>query len=93
MSELQPGDLVIDAAGDNNTRHVVISEKWDDAAHRSCTAHGQRGAHGTSHRTPTYGLTAGSRYKAHRPLPYGNRHPTGRTDAPTAFRAPDIRLP
>ncbi|MCX3290180.1 hypothetical protein OR263_26290 [Streptomyces sp. NEAU-H22] len=28
MDELQPGDLVIDAIGDNNTRHVVIFEKW-----------------------------------------------------------------
>ncbi|MEU1693017.1 hypothetical protein ABZ590_16340, partial [Streptomyces hirsutus] len=37
MSELQPGDLVIDATGNNNTRHVVIFEKWNDTAHRSYT--------------------------------------------------------
>ncbi|MEW2079539.1 hypothetical protein AB0941_39380 [Streptomyces sp. NPDC013433] len=72
MSELQPGDLVIDATGNNNTRHVVIFEKWNDAAHRSYTAYEQRSGPGTSHRTLTYGLTAGSEYKAYRPLQYGN---------------------
>lgn len=59
-------DLVIDAIGDNNTRHVVIFEKWNDAAHRSYTAYTaytayeQRSVHGTSHRSVTYGLAAGS---------------------------------
>ncbi|MBD0420345.1 hypothetical protein H0H10_14535 [Streptomyces sp. TRM S81-3] len=72
MSELQPGDLVIDAIGNNNTRHVVIFEKWNDAAHRSYTAYEQRSVHGTSHRSLTYGLAAGSEYKAYRPLQYGN---------------------
>ena len=72
MSELQPGDLVIDATGNNNTRHVAIFEKWNDAAHRSYTAYEQRSGPGTSHRTLTYGLTAGSQYKAYRPLQYGN---------------------
>ncbi|MEU5346123.1 hypothetical protein AB0H18_35695 [Streptomyces sp. NPDC020766] len=72
MSELQPGDLVIDAIGNNNTRHVVIFEKWNDADHRSYTAYEQRSVYGTSHRSLTYGLTAGSEYKAHRPLQYGN---------------------
>ncbi|MFI1953467.1 hypothetical protein ACH437_16735 [Streptomyces xinghaiensis] len=72
MSELQPGDLVIDARGDRNTRHVVIFEKWNDAAHRSYTAYEQRSPQGTSHRSLTYGLAAGSEYKAYRPLQYGN---------------------
>ncbi|MEV3970291.1 hypothetical protein AB0K68_19415 [Streptomyces sp. NPDC050698] len=72
MNELQPGDLVIDAIGDNNTRHVVIFEKWDDSSHRSYTAYEQRSVHGTSHRSLTYGLSAGSEYKAYRPLQYGD---------------------
>ncbi|SPF03197.1 hypothetical protein [Streptomyces sp. MA5143a] len=72
MSELQPGDLVIDALGDRNTRHVVIFEKWNDDAHRSYTAYEQRGTYGTSYRSVTYGLAAGSEYKAYRPLQYGN---------------------
>ncbi|QIQ06567.1 hypothetical protein [Streptomyces liangshanensis] len=72
MSELQPGDLVIDALGNNNTRHAVIFEKWNDTAHRSYTAYEQGSTNGTSHRSLTYGLTAGSEYKAYRPLQYGN---------------------
>lgn len=72
MNELKPGDLVIDAIGDRNTRHVVIFEKWNDAAHRSYTAYEQRSTYGTSHRTVTYGLKAGSEYKAYRPLQYGD---------------------
>ncbi|MEV5358018.1 hypothetical protein [Streptomyces sp. NPDC052693] len=72
MNELQPGDLVIDAIGTSNTRHVVIFEKWNDDAHRSYTAYEQRSVHGTSHRSVTYGLTAGSEYKAYRPLQYGD---------------------
>ncbi|MER6148368.1 NlpC/P60 family protein [Streptomyces hirsutus] len=72
MSELQPGDLVIDATGNNNTRHVVIFEKWNDTAHRSYTAYEQRSVHGTSYRSPTYGRAAGSEYKAYRPLRYGS---------------------
>ncbi|MFI8895500.1 hypothetical protein [Streptomyces paradoxus] len=72
MNELQPGDLVIDAIGNSNTRHVVIFEKWNDAAHRSYTAYEQRSVHGTSHRSVTYGVAPGSEYKAYRPLQYGN---------------------
>ncbi|MEU0442657.1 hypothetical protein ABZ202_23345 [Streptomyces sp. NPDC006186] len=72
MNELRPGDLVIDAIGDSNTRHVVIFEKWNDDAHRSYTAYEQRGGHGTDHRTLTYGLKAGSEYKAYRPVQYGD---------------------
>ncbi|PIM73766.1 hypothetical protein CTU88_08635 [Streptomyces sp. JV178] len=72
MSELQPGDLVIDALGNSNTRHVVIFEKWNDDARRSYTAYEQRSTYGTSHRSVNYGLAAGSEYKAYRPLQYGN---------------------
>jgi hypothetical protein len=72
MSELQPGDLVIDALGDNNTRHVVIFERWNDAARRSYMAYEQRSGPGTTHRSLTYGLNAGSEYKAYRPVQYGD---------------------
>ncbi|MET8979420.1 hypothetical protein ABZX85_27835 [Streptomyces sp. NPDC004539] len=72
MGELQPGDLVIDAIGNSNTRHAVIFERWNDAAHTSYTAYEQRSGPGTSHRTLTYGLNAGSEYKAYRPVQYGD---------------------
>ncbi|MFJ4835871.1 hypothetical protein ACIP79_39135 [Streptomyces sp. NPDC088747] len=72
MGELQPGDLVIDALGNSNTRHVVIFERWNDAAHTSYLAYEQRGGPGTSHRTLTYGLNAGSEYRAYRPVQYGD---------------------
>lgn len=67
MKDLKPGDLVIDAKGTNTTRHVVIFEKWNDAAHTSYTAFEQSGDGGTHHRTRTYGLKAGSEYSAYRP--------------------------
>ncbi|WP_181387222.1 hypothetical protein [Streptomyces sp. Act143] len=72
MGELQPGDLVIDAIGNSNTRHVVIFERWTDAAHTSYLAYEQRGGPGTSHRALTYGLNAGSEYRAYRPVQYGD---------------------
>lgn len=72
MGELQPGDLVIDALGNSNTRHVVIFERWNDAAHTSYMAYEQRGGPGTTHRTLTYGLNAGSEYQAYRPVQYGD---------------------
>ncbi|WP_282701733.1 hypothetical protein [Streptomyces sp. CC219B] len=72
MGELRPGDLVIDAIGNSNTRHVVIFERWTDAAHTSYVAYEQRGGPGTSHRTLTYGLNAGSEYRAYRPVQYGD---------------------
>ena len=68
LSELQPGDLLIDDLGDNNSRHVVIFEKWADAAHTSYWAYEQRGGHGTDHRVLTYGLSTGSEYKPYRPV-------------------------
>ncbi|MFI9029641.1 hypothetical protein [Streptomyces sp. NPDC053560] len=69
VNELKPGDLLIDAAGDNNTRHVVMFEKWDNAAHTSYTAYEQRGGHGTDHRSLTYGLNGGE-FKPYRPVKF-----------------------
>jgi hypothetical protein len=66
MSQLLTGDLVIDATGDNNTRHVVIFEKWADSAHSSYWAFEQRGSYGTDHRVLTYGI-GGGEFHAYRP--------------------------
>jgi hypothetical protein len=67
MSQLQKGDLIIDAIGSNTTRHVVIFEKWTSSKHTAYWAYEQRGGYGTDHRTRTYGLSSGSQYKAYRP--------------------------
>jgi hypothetical protein len=67
MSALRQGDLVIDATGTSNTRHVVIFEKWANSAHTSYWEYEQRGSYGTDHRTRNYGLTSGSQYHAYRP--------------------------
>lgn len=67
MSELRMGDLVIDAIGDANNRHVVIFEKWANAERTSYWAYEQRGGYGTDHRVLTYGIKAGSEYRAYRP--------------------------
>ncbi|MFE1769785.1 hypothetical protein [Streptomyces sp. NPDC059008] len=73
LAELKPGDLLIDAAGDNNNRHVVIFEKWNNDAHSSYTAFEQRGGHGTDHRTLTYGLPGGdAEFKPYRPVTFGD---------------------
>ncbi|NNG18039.1 peptidoglycan-binding protein [Naumannella sp. ID2617S] len=73
MAELKPGDLVIDIKGDNNTRHVVIFEKWDNAQKTSYTAYEQTGdGDRTRHRSLTYGLGSGSEYDAYRPKKYGD---------------------
>ncbi|QIY56435.1 hypothetical protein HEP86_20270 [Streptomyces sp. RPA4-5] len=73
LGELKPGDLLIDASGDNNTRHVVIFEKWNNDAHSSYTAYEQRGDHGTDHRTLTYGLPGGdAEFKPYRPVKFGD---------------------
>ncbi|MFC6065049.1 hypothetical protein [Streptomyces ochraceiscleroticus] len=69
VNDLKPGDLLIDAAGDNNTRHVVMFEKWDNPAHTSYTAYEQRGGHGTDHRSLTYGLNGGE-FKPYRPVKF-----------------------
>jgi hypothetical protein len=67
MSSLQPGDLIIDATGNSNTRHVVIFVKWANSAHSSYYEYEQRGSYGTDYRTRTYGLSSGSEYHAYRP--------------------------
>ncbi|QHC20135.1 hypothetical protein [Streptomyces sp. GS7] len=73
LGELQPGDLLIDAIGDHNHRHVVIFEKWNNAAHSSYTAFEQRGGHGTDHRSLTYGLPGGdARFRPYRPVEFGD---------------------
>ncbi|MFG2224624.1 hypothetical protein [Streptomyces sp. NPDC048644] len=72
-AELEPGDLLIDADGTSDTRHVVIFEKWNDAAHRSYTAYEQRGGHGTDHRSLTYGLPGGdAEFTPYRPVAFGD---------------------
>jgi len=67
MSQLKQGDLVIDATGNSNTRHVVIFEKWANSKHTSYWEYEQRGSYGTDHRTRTYGLASGSQYHAYHP--------------------------
>ncbi|MFD8155823.1 NlpC/P60 family protein [Streptomyces malaysiensis] len=70
LGDLRPGDLLIDASGDNNTRHVVMFEKWNDAGHTSYTSYEQRGDFGTDHTARRYGLEPGSEYKPYRPLKF-----------------------
>ncbi|MFE4018616.1 hypothetical protein ACFXPZ_14505 [Streptomyces sp. NPDC059101] len=73
LGELKGGDLLVDATGDNNNRHVVIFEKWNDAAHSSYTAFEQRGGHGTDHRSLTYGLPGGdAEFMPYRPVAFGD---------------------
>ncbi|WP_399088556.1 hypothetical protein ACGH2B_13965 [Streptomyces sp. BBFR2] len=73
LGELTPGDLLIDADGTSDTRHAVIFEKWNDAAHSSYTAYEQRGDHGTDHRSLTYGLPDGDpEFKPYRPVVFGD---------------------
>jgi hypothetical protein len=67
MSQLKQGDLVIDATGTSNTRHVVIFEKWANSKHTAYWEYEQRGSYGTDHRTRTYGLASGSQYHAYHP--------------------------
>jgi hypothetical protein len=70
MSALQTGDLVIDATGTNNTRHVVIFHKWvrDKKGNIvSYMAYDQHGGYGTDYHAVTYGLSRGSQYHAYRP--------------------------
>lgn len=73
MSELKPGDLIIDYQGTNTTRHVVIFEKWNDSSKSSYTAYEQTGdGDKTRHRTLKYGLESNSEYEARRPVKYGD---------------------
>ena len=66
MSELKRGDLVIDALGDGNSRHVVIFDRWTDSTKTRYYAYEQRGDWGTDYRTRGYGLEPYSDYKARR---------------------------
>ncbi|MCC4317372.1 NlpC/P60 family protein [Streptomyces malaysiensis] len=66
LNDLQPGDLLIDAEGNSNTRHVVIFESWTDSSRTAYSAFEQRGGHGTDHRILAYGLGTGSEYKPYR---------------------------
>ncbi|MET9225947.1 hypothetical protein [Lentzea sp. NPDC003310] len=66
MTDLKRGDLVIDAIGDGNNRHVVIFDRWTDSTRRAYFAYEQRGDWGTDWRSRTYGLEANSEYKPRR---------------------------
>ncbi|GGM91573.1 hypothetical protein GCM10011609_31060 [Lentzea pudingi] len=66
MSELKRGDLVIDALGDGDNRHVVIFDRWTDSAKTRYFAYEQRGDWGTDYRSRTYGLEPYSDYKPRR---------------------------
>ncbi|MBM7439085.1 peptidoglycan-binding protein [Streptomyces sp. HB132] len=79
LSQLLPGDLLIDADGSNVTRHVVIFAGWTSSARTAYQAYEQRGGHGTDHRVLTYGLGANSEYKPYRPVKLGGG---GTTPAP-----------
>lgn len=68
MSELKRGDLVIDAIGDGDNRHVVIFDRWTDSTRTRYFAYEQRGGWGTDWRSHTYGMEANSEYKARRLL-------------------------
>lgn len=56
MADLKPGDLVIDADGDNTTRHVVIFVKWTDASKTSYVAYDQSYSSNTSKQIRNYGI-------------------------------------
>ncbi|GII76881.1 hypothetical protein Sru01_18630 [Sphaerisporangium rufum] len=68
MSALLQGDLVIDAIGGKTARAAVIFDKWADAGHTSYWAYQQRAGYGTDHRIVRHGLTAGTQFKAYRPV-------------------------
>jgi len=68
VSQLQKGDLLIDyRTDDGDFRHVVIFEKWADAAHSAYWAYEQRGTYGTTHRQLKYGL-GNDNYDPFRPI-------------------------
>ncbi len=102
MSELLPGDLVIDPIGSNTTRHVVIFEKWANAAHTAYWAYEQRGGYGTDHRVRSYGFERGTQYHAYRPhVLVGGGNPGGESGKhwvdtfanATGYREPNRRDP
>ncbi|NLU71936.1 C40 family peptidase [Streptomyces sp. HNM0575] len=69
VSQLQKGDLIIDANGSNTTRHVVIFESWANSAHSKYNAYEQRGSYGTDHSVRSYGIGS-DEYDAYRPKKY-----------------------
>ncbi|MFC7486507.1 hypothetical protein ACOCJ7_14770 [Knoellia sp. CPCC 206453] len=73
MSELLPGDLVIDSTGPSaDIRHVVIFEKWTDSSHTAYWTFEQAGStNGTAHRTHSYGF-GGDEFLPRRPNSYGD---------------------
>lgn len=67
MANLKKGDLVIDPTGSAvSDRHVVIFQKWANAAKTSYWVYEQSGDGGTHHRTQSYGL-GGDQYEPYRP--------------------------
>ncbi|MFF8003204.1 FG-GAP-like repeat-containing protein, partial [Streptomyces sp. NPDC007917] len=52
--DLRAGDALIDASGNENTRHAVLFEKWADAAHTSYWGYEQAGGTGTIYRKIPY---------------------------------------
>jgi len=67
LGSLVTGDLIIDATGNSDTRHIVIFQRWTSASHSAYWAYEQRGGYGTDHRVLTYGLSAGSQFHPYHP--------------------------
>lgn len=65
-SKIAMADLVIDADGDNTTRHVVIFVKWTDASKTSYVAYDQSYNSNTSKQVRNYGIGEDD-YDAYRP--------------------------
>ncbi|MER6531370.1 peptidoglycan-binding protein, partial [Streptomyces sp. NPDC001508] len=93
VDELRAGDLLIDAQGNNNTRHVVMFDRWTDETHTAYWAYEQRGHHGTDHRVLKYGLNRGSEYKPYRAVNIrdSGTTPTTPSKGPNASR-PELKL-
>lgn len=68
MADLRQGDLVVKSnSSSSRIRHVVIFDRWADAAHSSYWTYEQAGGAGTRHRQHSYGLRAGDGYHAAHP--------------------------
>ncbi|MYS35362.1 peptidoglycan hydrolase-like protein with peptidoglycan-binding domain [Streptomyces sp. KhCrAH-43] len=81
--QLRKGDLLIDASTtDGDFRHVVIFEKWANASHSSYWAYEQRGSHGTTHRTLSYGIGKDN-YDPYRPLKLSGSSSGGGSSTPS----------
>ncbi|WP_328899691.1 MULTISPECIES: peptidoglycan-binding protein [unclassified Streptomyces] len=82
-SQLKKGDLLIDAStSDGDFRHVVIFEKWANSSHSSYWAYEQRGSHGTTHRTLSYGIGKDN-YDPYRPLKLSGSSSGGGSSTPS----------